>query len=152
MNSILRRRRALMGAQITEAQWEEIPFSYDQFGVAYSSSNTSWNTTVNTIRVYTTANGTYKNASMLFSTSSGYEYRYACKISVTTGKGKIACRTTGGTTVSGTSSITVSNEQNIDVIFQHNATINKLSLFCTWSTSEAGNVTFTDLKLYRRPI
>lgn len=145
------RRRSLMTAQASEPAWEEIQFSLSSFT---PNSGTGKVVSGSSIQVYNTTNGTYKNAALDFTTQSGYEYRYTAHISVTTGKGFIGCRTSGGQMVSGTTqgSYSAGTDIDVDKTFQHNSTIASLNIFSTWSTSEKGDVTYSNLKLYRRPL
>ena len=151
MTELMRRRRALMGAN--GKSWEEISFPYNGFSSNLSSTNTKWTVDApnKTVRVYTTSNRTYGNASAPFTTNPSYEYRYTMTITTTKGEGYVSCRNSTGQTQAGTQSQSIRDNGDVDVIFQHNPNISKISLFCTYATSEAGDVLFSNIHLYRRP-
>ena len=140
------KRHALMAKY--EPPWEQIEYPLSNF----SSATTTVRATIsgNTIQIKTTSAGKYKSANGAFSTQAGYEYRVVCDIAVSDGIGRIASRNSSDT-IRGfdTGSYTVGG--HIDIVFQHNAEISKIGLFCTFGTSEDGDVTYTGFTLYRRP-
>lgn len=147
--SLASRRRALLAVQ-AETPWEQMAFPLSGFSV--SSANTNQQLSGDSIRVYNSQNQTYRNSVANFTTSEGYEYKYECDIAAARGTGKIVCRNSSGTVVFGTGSEAVTTSAHVSVVFQHKPEIVKLALFCAWATAEIGDVTFTGLKLYRRPV
>lgn len=143
------RRRVLMAVQ-AETPWEQMAFPLSGFSV--SSAYTKQQLSGDSIRVFNSQSQTYRNSVANFTTSEGYEYKYECDIATASGTGKVVCRNASGTTVSGTGSEAVTTSAHVSVVFPHKPGIAKLALFCTWTTAEIGDVTFTGLKLYRRPV
>lgn len=142
MNSILRRRRALMN------QWEDITSQlsfYNWTGVDHEISG-------NDIRVFTTSDGTVRAIRANFTTNEAYKYKFTCdSVTVISGAGRIACRNSSAT-IQVSSPIWVVSQGPVDKEFEHNASIAMLSLFCTVSTSAAGNVTYHNFRLWRKKL
>lgn len=149
MNSILRRRRALMGK--TETPWDEIDFSLSDFSAGYGIN---MSISGDSIRIYTTGPNTYRDANLVFSTQSGYEYKFVTKIVVTSGRGAIGCRNSTGQMINEAwrGSFIAGTTITVEKVFQHDPTIARFSLFCTWSTNENGDVTYQGLKIYKRKL
>ena len=144
------RRRALMRAKKEEAQWEDITAS-----LTWTRGNyVDFATPNDTIRVVTTQNGTYRSIMANFTTDATYKYKVTCEsVTVTTGAGKIGCRTSENVIVNSTATPTWTTSQGaIENEFSHDSTIAKISAFCTWSTSGAGNVTYAAFRLWRKKL
>ena len=150
MNSILRRRRALMGAKKEETQWEDITSTLTWV----RGSNAQFTELNDIIRITTLQNGTYRSILANFTTSPDYTYKVTCEsVTVTKGAGRIQCRTSTDATVSGTGTATWTTSQGaIEKEFSHNSTIAKISLFCTWSTSSSGDVSYGAFRLWRKKL
>lgn len=104
----------------------------------------------NTIQVYTKTNGSYQGVYASFTTEEGYSYKISWDATITSGKAKSAMTASNSSTViSGTSSSTLSASGHEEYTISHDATIGRLFLYCTWGTSEAGNVTFSNLKIIK---
>lgn len=142
------RRRSLISAK-KENQWEDLNIDLSSF----NSGNADIQINGNSLRVYYLSNrGSYRLKSQSFTTQSGYEYKITCdSITVTQGKASIKLRNASSVSVAGTN-VYSTNQGQIEKIFQHNSTITMLSVFCTWDTSEYGDVTYENLKVYRRAL
>lgn len=144
---LLARRRGLMSAKAEE--WQEVSFLLSSF---VASQHTSISISGDSIRVYNTSNYTYRAANAPFSTESGYEYKYVCDATYTSGAGRIAFRDINDSVVPNTSLAAFTETTHIEKTFVSDERITQITLFSTWSTSEKGDVTYSNLKIYRRKI
>lgn len=144
------RRRALMG-QAGEVPWEDISSQLllKDFSNGTGTSK-SYNSTSNTLRVYTASNGTYRSVYHRWTSTTGYEYKAECDVSYVKGKIKLQISKENNSTIK--SMATRTSSGHAEFLFSHNAEIAFFRLFVTWDTSEAGDATFSNLKLYRRPV
>ncbi len=150
MNDILRRRRALLGA---EESWQDVTSQYPLTAFIVSGGNAaitlSQNNTV--MRAYTTTIGTYRNVVITnFTADPSYVYRVSCHVKPTSGEPRFTCRSAGGQIVPSTSSGAITAETNLSYKFNGNAEITQLTLWLTWSTSSAGDTTISNWKIERR--
>lgn len=134
---------------MAEPKWELMDFPITRFSNNHLETFSQFGD--DSVRVYNTTSYQYRNIWADFSTQSGYEYRYTCDVSVTSGNGMIVCRQ-GSTNKSATSSGQLSGTVHVDKTFQHDATINRLTLFCTYTTNAKGDVTYSKFRLYRRRV
>lgn len=146
MNSLLMRRRALMGKDAWEDITDQLSFS--------NVTGTNHTESADFIMVYSVSDGSYRAVTSAFATSPEYTYKATCdRINVKTGAAKIACRTSSSIIISSSSSDTWTESQGAVVhAFDHNASIAKLSLFCTASTSGEGNVRYYNFRLWRKKL
>lgn len=143
MQQILRRRRALMANQ-----WEDITSQ-----LSFTSGTGVQRTiTGNDIRVYTTSAGTNRQILAPFETSSLYTYQATCdRITVASGKGWMRTRKAPPEANYIDSSSIWEQDQGTTVFaFEHNDNIKRFALLCTGSTTEDGDVTFYNFRLWRR--
>ena len=146
MNSILTRRRALMGKDA----WEDIT---DQLSF-YNGTGTNHTQTEDYIMVYSVSDGSYRSVMSAFTTSPEYAYKATFdRINVKSGAARFVCRTSSSNIISSASSDTWTDSQGAVVhAFDHNANIAKISLFCTASTSGEGNVRYYNFRLWRKKL
>ena len=144
------RRRGLMAAKKQENPWEDITSTLN----FVRGSNTQFTEIDDVIRVFSQVNGTYRSILAGFTTNEGYAYKVTCdRVAVNKGVGKIYCRTSENVIVSGTGTPSWTTSQvAIEKEFSHNPDIAKISLFCTWTTSEAGDVLYTAFRLWRKKL
>lgn len=107
------------------------------------------NTTDGTIRVYTQTgvSRTYQGVRASFTTEAGYAYKVDFDYAVTKGKAKTGLTNTNGTLI--TYSDTKTGSGHISFVATHDAAIAYFFLYCTWSTTEAGDVTYSNLKVIK---
>lgn len=131
-------------------QWEDITGQLSFL----PSTGTSYERSGNDINVRSTSDGTYRTIKANFATSADYAYKYTCdSVTVTDGVGVIACRTATATIINATSSGRINGSTGpIEVEFSHNPNIALLSLFCTFGTTGAGDVTYHNFRLWRKKL
>lgn len=115
------------------------------YSKAASSANTAYTATNNgkNINLTSITNGTYRSIIFNFNVNKNTEYRLSTNVTITSGHAGIKIQQTDSTAIK-TESITSSGEKTFTFNSGNNEVL-QMVLFCTWSTSEAGNVDYNDL-------
>ena len=130
--------------------WENTGFDLSNFTDGQSSAHT-YNSTQKTLRIYSTANGTYRGAGKSFSWSSGYAYLVEYDLTYVKGTHKAAF--TIGDVTYGPSSANITESTHVKYYYnRQDQSINKFKLFCTWSSNQAGDCTVSNFSIKRRKI
>lgn len=115
-----------------------------------SSPNTAKSITDSGFRVYTTANSAFSGAAVNRYSKTfidGERYTISADASVTSGHARITVRkTTGGSIVDGSSTLTTSGHLSLTFTYSSEMQL-YIFCFCTLSTSEAGDVTFSNFQI-----
>ena len=104
-------------------------------------------------RIVSNANGTYKACSggFLFQTldfPDGTEVTFSAHSKVNSGKARIGIRRVSDNNLVAYSSLVSSGEADLSCTYTYDKSIPVyLSMFCTWDTSEAGDVEYTDIQI-----
>jgi len=139
---------------VSVTEGTDIAPSLSAFSVTGSVAQ-SINTSTNSIRVYTTSNGGYKGTTASLPTlKEGYSYKISVDATITKGNAKVAFinadteQTMGGAPASGAiaSSGHLENTFIPSTATSWNASAG-IRMYCTWTTSTAGDVTFSNLKV-----
>lgn len=115
-------------------------------GIAQANTALSYSDKGEAIRVYTVSNATYRRAEWVEAVEPNTDYIISCGANVTSGTGAAQVRTSGGTTIVLSDRFTSS--KNVELKF--NSGVNTsvvIVLYCTWDTSEAGDITFNNVML-----
>ena len=118
-----------------------------------SSTQYTYNPTANTLRVYTTTAATYHAIWYPFTMESGYEYHLSTGITVTKGKAMIyfTANANNSSSLDSTSTYSESQEE-VTKVLSYNANVGRLYFTCTWSTSEVGDITYSNFKIIKVPV
>lgn len=110
--------------------------------------NTVVTVSEDSVRVYTTANGSYRGAIIPLSLEAGKSYRGKVHIDYVSGSARVAFRRVSDNVLVGvsTNGQTQSGDYEFNLV-NYDGTPVYLSLIVTWSTSDAGDATFSNLML-----
>lgn len=147
MNEILRRRRALMGYS-----WEKVSFDKTSFVYSPNFGTVTYDAQTDTIHCAASKTGTYKGADAPFTTEQGYQYRIECDYQATAGVARMGPRSSTQSFLYFTSQNQAPASGHYTLEFQHDSRIAMLTLMTSMATSVKGNVSYVNLKIYRRPL
>lgn len=112
----------------------------------------SYDSSTDALRVYSTANGTYRSASIDFTPESGVKYR----IEYTLENANTAA--TNLAVVNSSDSVIIGLSRANSAFYAYETVLStqpnytspcKIRFYCTWSTSAAGDATFKNFRVYK---
>lgn len=148
MNEIQRRRRAILGEK--EKQWETESLSLGDFDKPAYTVKFVYNAQVGTLYIKSSTERQYHGIQQSWAFVPGYEYKLEYDVDYVSGTHLGGARQSDKTMYASSGLVTTS--KHIVVEFQYNANIAYITLFDTVSTSQIGEMTYSNFSLKRRPI